>query len=389
MHESTNVLTERIIRDAQPTGKAFTVWDSKIKGLGLQVTQGGTKSYVLRYKAAGRWRQAIIARCAEISLRDARLRAAAELVEVRAGGKGPLERRSEVREAPTVAEGFARFLDRHCPARIEIGRMTPRTLREYRQQAERHILPALGGHRIIDVQRDQIERLAGRLAGVTRNRVLALASSAFNLFEAWGWRPQNSNPCRGVERAREEARDRVLSPAELQALSSALADAAHRHPGPTAAIRFAAVTGLRISEVLGIRWDHLDLERGRVTLPRTKTGRRQHDLPAAALDVIDRQPRFNDWLFTTGRGALTYSHTRKVFAQAAAEAGLSDARLHDLRRTVMTHAAMAGVGPHVLRDLLGHKTAAMADRYIRAVGSPVREARERVGGAIAEMMREG
>ena len=53
----------------------------------------------------------------------------------------------------------------------------------------------------------------------------------------------------------------------------------------------------------------------------------------------------------------------------------------------MTRAATAGVGTHVLRDLLGHKTTAMADRYIRAVGNPVRDAREQIGAAIAAMMQ--
>ena len=56
------------------------------------------------------------------------------------------------------------------------------------------------------------------------------------------------------------------------------------------------------------------------------------------------------------RGALTYRTVRHHFGDAAKLAGLSDVRLHDLRRTVMTNAAAAGVGTHVLRDLLGHKT---------------------------------
>ena len=71
---------------------------------------------------------------------------------------------------------------------------------------------------------------------------------------------------------------------------------------------------------------------------------------------------------------------------AAAAAGLSDVRLHDLRRTVMTAAAAAGVGTHILRDLLGHKTTAMADRYVRSVGSPVAEARAHVAATMAAMM---
>ena len=52
----------------------------------------------------------------------------------------------------------------------------------------------------------------------------------------------------------------------------------------------------------------------------------------------------------------------------------------------MTRAAAAGVGTHVLRDLLGHKTTAMADRYVRAVGSPVRDAREAVAAEMARAM---
>ena len=64
--------------------------------------------------------------------------------------------------------------------------------------------------------------------------------------------------------------------------------------------------------------------------------------------------------------------------------------MHDLRRTVMTNAAAAGVGTHVLRDLLGHKTTAMADRYVRSVGSPVADAREAIGAAMdAAMAGEG
>ena len=96
---------------------------------------------------------------------------------------------------------------------------------------------------------------------------------------------------------------------------------------------------------------------------------------------------YNGWAFTTGRdAAVTYRTVRRVFTEAAGAAGLVDVRLHDLRRTVMTRAAMTGVGTHVLRDLLGHTTTAMADRYIRAVGNPVRDAPEQVGAAMAAMM---
>ena len=200
-------------------------------------------------------------------------------------------------------------------------------------------------------------------------------SRLFSQFERWDWRPQNTNPARGVERAREEPRDRVLSSSELLALSAALNELNDRVPASVAAIRVAAITGLRIGEVLAIQWEHVDFETGRLTMPTTKTRRRVHDLPAPALAILAEMPRLGPFAFTTnGMVPITYHTARVNFRAAAKLAGLAGVRLHDLRRTMMTAAARAGIGTHVLRDLLGHQTTAMSDRYIRSVGAPVRNA---------------
>ena len=384
------MLTERVVKTATAPGpNAVTLWDDKVTGLGLQVTPAGRRSFVLRFKdASGRKRQTIIARAGELSLREARKRAAAELVAIRAGEADPLERRRRVQEAPTVSEGLDRYFNEYVPTRMDAGRLAPSTVRKYRTLAERYIRPAMGKKRVADVTIRDVERMAKKIASdVQRNRTVVFVSRLFNLFEAWQWRPQHTNPARGVEKAREEARDRVLAPSEMAALAAALEAEADRYPGPVAAVRFAAVTGLRIGEVLGIRWEHVEFETGRLILPETKTGRRVHDLPAPALAILSALPRFGEWAFTlTGRGPVTYEVAHATFQRAAKRAGLEDVRPHDLRRSYMTNAAAAGVGSHVLRDLLGHKTTAMADRYVRAVGNPVRDARERVSGAVAAMM---
>lgn len=381
------MLTERIVRDTKPGPKNRILWDGQIKGLGLRVTPKGVKSYVLSYRVNGRKRQATLARVSEISLKLARKRAGEQLVRIRAGEADPLERKQAAREAPTVSDGLQRFFNEFAPARLEMGRLSPRSVAEYRKQARRYIEPELGKLKIGEVTRDHVEQMVAPLPRTQRNRVLALTSRLFNLFEQWEWRQQFTNPCRGVERAREEARDRVLSPSELAALATALKQHEEQYPASVAAIRVAALTGLRIGEVLGIQWNHINFETGRLTLPETKTGRRVHDLPAPALALLAELPRFSTWVFTsTGRAAIIYRTVRKHFAVIAAAAGIEDVRLHDLRRTVMTRAAASGVGTYVLRDLLGHKTTAMADRYIRAIGDPVRKAREQVGAEIAAMM---
>ena len=382
------MLTERRIRDAKPGSKTRFLWDGQVKNLGVRITAKGVKSYVVFYRSAGQKRLATLARVAEVSLREARDRAGRQLAAIRAGEADPLDRR-RARVAPTVADGLDRFFDEYAPARLALGRMSPRTVQLYGSQAKLYVRPALGGRRVADVGRRDVELAVGPLPNATRNRVLAFVSRLFNLFETWEWRGQQTNPVRGIERAREEPRDRVLAAAELAVLATALNRLDQRFPASVAAIRVTALTGLRISEVLAIRWEHVDFASRRVALPQTKTGRRWHHLPAAALDIVRAVPRLNkgNHVFAVdARGALTYRTVRHHFGEAAKLAGLSDVRLHDLRRTVMTNAAAAGVGTHVLRDLLGHKTTAMADRYVRSVGSPVADAREAIGAAMAAAM---
>ena len=383
------MLTERRIRDAKAESKTRFLWDAQVKNLGVRITPKGVKSYVVFYRSAGQKHLATLARVAELSLREARDRAGRQLAAIRAGEAHPLERRRRGREAPTVADGLDRFFDEYVPTRLAIGRMAPRTVQIYRGQAKLYIRPALGGQRVADVGRRDVELAVGRLPSATRNRALAFVSRLFSLFETWEWRPQQTNPVRGIDRAREDPRDRVLDAAELAELATALDRLDERFPASVAAIRVAALTGLRISEVLAIRWEHVDFASRRVTLPQTKTGRRSHHFPAAALDIMRAVPRLNEGhhvFAVDARGALTYRTVRHHFGDAVKRAGLSDVRLHDLRRTFMTNAAAAGVGTHVLRDLLGHKSTAMADRYVRSVGSPVADAREAVGSAMAAAM---
>ena len=245
----------------------------------------------------------------------------------------------------------------------------------------------MGRIRIRDVARRHIDAAVRALAPVSRSRAIAFASRLFAEFERWGWRDPNTNPARGIPRARENPRDRILTGDELARLSQALDAAEAKRPASVAALRVAAMSGLRIGEVLSMRWEDIDFASGRVVLPHTKTGPRVHDLPPQALDAIAGLPRVIDHVFTADlRAATTYRTVRRHWVDACEAAGIKGARIHDLRRTVATRAAAGGASAHVLRDLLGHSTLAMASRYVRALGDPVAEARRRVGSEIAAAM---
>ena len=386
------MLTERIVRDAKPGPKPRILWDAQITGLGCKVFVSGRKTYVLFYRVGRRQRLATLGRYPDLSLRDARELAGDELGKIRKGEADPLERRRRQREAPTVNDALARFFNETVPQRIASGRFTERTAREYTWHARRYVAPALGTMQVSWVTRLHVEKLAGTLVDrpSQRNRVLAFMSRVFTLTERWEWRAQHTNPVRGIERGLEEPRRRILSGDELAALASALTGAEADRGPSVAAIRVAALTGLRISEVIAMRWADIDFGSGRVNLPRTKTGARVHELPAAALALVSALPRINEWVFTTGRSAsVTYRTVRRHFLQIVDQAGLDDVRLHDLRRTLITKAAAGGESVFVIRGLLGHTTTAMAERYVQEAGLDVREARERVGSAVAAIMDLG
>ena len=377
------MLTERTIRDAKPQVRQYMIWDPKLKGFGVRVSKR-VKSYVVDYRVDGYQRRATIGRVGEINLREARRRAADLMDSIRHQGRDPLAERQERREAPTVAEGLDRFFDEFVPLRVEMGRMAPRTVSLYRRMSKA-VYRRLGKRRIEDVVRKDVQAMVRNMAPMSANRTLDFTRRVFNEFEKWEWRARHTNPVFGIERAREVPRDRTLAPSEMAILAQALDDAASARPA--AAIRLCAVTGLRVSEVLSLRWEDVDFETGLFTLRHTKTGRRRHHLSQPAIEIIKKQPKVNAWIFTTGRNAsITYRYTCETFRRVADAAALKDVRLHDLRRTFMTAAAAAGLGTHALRDLLGHRTTTMADRYVRTVGAPVAEARERIGQMVASAM---
>ena len=381
-------LTKRRIERAQPNGKLQILWDTGtkgVKGLGLRITKKGVKAFILSYRVNGKERRITLGRESNTSLEKMRDKAGEMLMAIRAG-HDPLEEKRATKEAPTVKDGLDRFFGEFAPQKMKDGEYQPKTINEYRKQSKRYIEPYLGKLRIADVKRGDVEKMTDSIkAPVQRNRVLSLASKLFNCFERWDWRQQRTNPCFGIDRVREEARDRVLSESELAELSKILKK--FKRKNSVAVIRILMLTGLRVSEVLGMKWEHVNFETGRLLLPKTKTGRRQTDLPEAALTILNEVPRVSDYCFSTRQGKPTsYKSIYRHFNEVTDEAGIKGVTPHDLRRSFMTHAAKSGVDVLILRDLLGHRSSRVAERYVRGLGEPVREARQKMGERMASML---
>jgi integrase len=241
-----------------------------------------------------------------------------------------------------------------------------------------------------DVRSSDIERLHlnFRATPYQANRLVALLSKMFN----WSGRRGERNPCVGLQRFQEQKRRRYLSSAELARLGAALARAEEERltsPYVIAAVRLLVFTGARLSEILTLRWDQVDLERGWLNLSDSKTGAKTIYLNAAAERLLIALPRVNGNSFVVP-GERHGSHLvnlEKPWRKIREMAQLPDARLHDLRHSFASIGAGAGLGLPVIGALLGHAHAATTARYAHLAGDPLKEAADLIGSRLNAAMK--
>jgi integrase len=170
------------------------------------------------------------------------------------------------------------------------------------------------------------------------NRVVALVRHLFNWGEREGLLPEgHPNPVRGIERYREEARERFLSPDEAKRVVTAIGREGNVYL--RAYFLLALLLGTRKRELLGARWEDIDEARWTLRLPETKSGR-SHELPLAAdaQEILRSLPRLenNPFVFPGMKEGepLSVEAIDKAWVRIRTAAGLPDVRLHDLRRTL-------------------------------------------------------
>jgi|HubBroStandDraft_4_1064222.scaffolds.fasta_scaffold10689_1 integrase len=374
-----------------PDGAETMLWDTEVKGFGCRVQRGGSKSYIVHYRVgSGRGaplRKLTIGKHGAPWTPETARKEARRLLGMIEGGADPAADKIARKEAPTVADLAERFLAEHAEAKRKASTAT-----EYRRLLDRIILPALGKRKVIDITRHDIGKLHHGLrdAPYQANRVLAVLSKMFNLAEQWGLRPDGSNPCRHVEKFGERKRERMLSPAELARLGDALSTH-NGSPYAVAAVKLLMFTGARLGEVLGLRWDWIDFDRGEARLPDSKSGAKTLHLPPPALAVLAELPRQdgNLHVIVGHKTGAAMVNLEKPWRAMRASAALDDVRLHDLRHAFASVAASSGMGLPIIGKMLGHTQAATTHRYAHLASDPVKAAAAAVAGKIAAAMGSG
>jgi integrase len=377
--EPTKVrLTKTIVDDLTPlldqegTPKEGVVWDDRQPGFGVRISPTGVKTYIAMFRVHGVLKKANLGRTDRTPL-DTAKRDAAKMLGDAARHIDPLAGRA-TRASKTVAELWPLFIE------AKRFQSKPNTIIGYAQVFDLYLEPKLGRRKIASIERADIEAVKKHYGALGQQATANKAIAAFSSFISWcraEGHYHNVNPCSRtlVERFDVPPRTNYLKPEQLARLRHAL-DTTQANPFAVAAIRLILALGLRIGEVLQLRWDCVDLGANVIQIPHAKGKPRTVHLNTTARAVLATLPRLGDNPHVIP-GSVDGAHMqniRKPFARILKEAGIDAATRHDLRRTFGSMALQAGMPMAEVAGLLGHSSVKVTERVYAFLGDPALKA---------------
>jgi integrase len=374
------------------SGQRVYYHDSDTRGLTLAVSPAGKKVFVLYRKVAGKPERITIGPYPDLTIEQARGKAA-ELNGAIARGENPAAKRRNVQEEMTLGELFATYLEHHAKPH-------KKSWHDDQEIFNLH-LSAWKLRKVSDIRRMDVVTLHSRIgksAKYQANRVVALLRCMFGKAGEWGW--HGENPATKIKPFKEHKRERFLQPEEVPYFFEALGDELNE----TARDFFfiALLTGARRANVQAMRWEEINFPSATWTIPETKSGESVTvALTVTALGILENRKASSrsEFVFPgdgkSGHLVEPKAAWRRILERAATiqkknwleanpgkheadfakefpSAGFQDLRIHDLRRTLGSWQANSGTSLPIIGKSLGHKSLAATQIYARLNIDPVR-----------------
>jgi integrase len=253
-------------------------------------------------------------------------------------------------------------------------------------QLRLHLIPFLNGKPIDKISDTDIEeyknhRLEKGVCEGTVNRELAVLSHFFTKALEWKW--LNHRPTTVKKFKEDQSRKTYLTVEQIDRLLSAAKQDESKYIYPFIAIGLE--TGMRLTEILSIRLEDIELDIQRIFIPQAKAGKRPQPITAHLVSVLTpyvqkAQPN-QIWLFPSEKSTTGHSvNIRKPFRRVVAAAGLnvSEVVRHTLRHTAITHLVQAGVDLPTVKRISGHKTLKMVEQYSHQNGNHIQAAMDKL-----------
>ena len=374
-------LTDARIGKLKAEDVEYMVWDTLIAGFGVRVRPTGHKSYVYHRHSESQSRKFTFGPVALGSVDEARR----DCMEV--WGRMQSGERTEGvddAEAPLFRDFVAGPWRAAC---FEPCKQSTRTSKNW--ALNNQLLPVFGAMSLDRIDRTGVIRwFEGYSAAAPGGANSALLVFRQIMNHAISRGHIETNPTRGLKRNPRPKLTRFLSREEIGRLHEVLDGYEPRRSSCKAQvdiIRLLLLTGCRTGEMLKLRWR--EVEGDTLELEDSKTGPRQVLLSHEAGAIIERQPRSGSpWVFPSPVNPGRPRFDLSIWKRVRKLAGIEDVRLHDLRHTFASQAAMQGIPLPVVARLLGHAQVQMTLRYAHVSDRDVEAAAERVGGVMAGIM---
>ncbi|MBO4700790.1 MAG: site-specific integrase [Alphaproteobacteria bacterium] len=360
---------------AQP-GQRLVYYDTTIKNLVLRVSSSN-KIYYLLKKVGNRTIFHKIGDANNTSLKNARKRMA-ELIEQTNRGENPNDAKRKIRDSITVQE----FFDQYYFPDYSVMRKKAESQKMDKISMRLYVPDTIKRATMLTLTRADMERMHNEIWRRTKsvysaNRGLKLMRQMFNKAIDWGF--PCTNPAARIKLFPENKRDRFLQPDELSVFFQEVAKI------PNAASRnfilLSLFMGQRRRNIQALQWSDINFERRVAYIKTTKNGEPQIvPLSTQAIDLLHEMETFktSTWLFPSKQSRSGHLENPQVAWRTMKErAGLTDLRLHDLRRTFASYQAITGSSNEIIGKALGDKSPAVIPIYARLTEDPVRQSIQR------------
>jgi integrase len=358
-------------------GKRTYYYDSKTRGLAVCVLPSGKKTFVVYRKINGRPERITIGDIKDFSVEQARGKAG-EINALIAKGENPAQKGRLAKAEATFGDLFNDYLNKYAKQHKLSWREDERQLNCYLASWKHRKLSTI---RKTDIQKlhQEVGLHNGRYAA---NRLLALISTVYNRAIEFGlW--DKVNPSIGIKKFKERSRSRFLQADELPRFFKALSEESNDNVRDY--ILLSLLTGARKSNVLAMRWQDVNLNLGLWTIPLTKNGE-PHIIPlvpqALAILLERSRHKISNWVFPSNGKAGYLADPKKGWQRILDSAGITDLRIHDLRRSLGSWQASTGASLAIIGKTLAHKNVATTAIYARLNIDPVRESMNKATQAI-------
>lgn len=330
------------LRSLPPPAKGqISYWDEKLPSFGLRVSQGGSKTFILKRQNSF----ITIGRFGILTLSDARTEAKRMLAEFTLGKVRP--------QSITYQKAVELFLQEKTKGRRS------RTVADYKRLLNRFNFKG----QLADLTHQELQRRIKRFTSEGEYNHLLVALKVF-LNWAIKRRYIEHNPTLGLSTHQLPTRARVLADAEIKSIWLACdSPSPDLPPAFRTIVKLLILTGQRRGEIAGLRADFIQGELCTLPPTLTKNGR-EHTFPLAptALSLLSRSlttnPTKSSTVIFAARGKPTAPFNGWSKAKTALDklSEVKDWTLHDFRRTFATNLAQMAVPPHVIERLLNHIT---------------------------------